>query len=119
VAVGAEGAAGVAIVEVDVAGELVEAAGVDAEAEDEADGDQHQHDQRADAARLTRAAAHLLRSPSPDSLLSPRAGTKGVPRRSRKGEALLPFGLGSLGTGTGERSGRPVWAYVPGRAGGL
>lgn len=43
----------------DAAGELVEAAGVDAEAEDDADGDQHQHDERADAARLARAAAHL------------------------------------------------------------
>ena len=66
-AVGAEGAAGAGAVgvllEVDVAGELVEAAGVDAEAEDEADGHQHQHDERADAARLARAAAHLAGSP--------------------------------------------------------
>jgi hypothetical protein len=41
------------------AGELVEAAGVDAEAEDEAHGDEHQDDEGADAARLARAAAHL------------------------------------------------------------
>lgn len=61
-AVGAEGA-GAAVLEVDVAGELVEAAGVDAEAEDEADGHQHQDDERADAARLARAAAHLADSP--------------------------------------------------------
>jgi hypothetical protein len=41
------------------AGELVEAAGVDAEAEDEAHGDEHQDDEGADATRLARAAAHL------------------------------------------------------------
>lgn len=57
--VGAEGAGGGGGGVVDAAGELVEAAGVDAEAEDDADGDQHQHDERADAARLARAAAHL------------------------------------------------------------
>ena len=104
-----------AAVEVDVAGELVEAAGVDAEAEDEADGDQHQHDERADAARLARAAAHLPRAGAPlflrSSSSSRRArGRSREPRpgggRSRKGEALLP--LGTLYLLARVRSGRQL-----------
>uniref|UniRef100_J3N142 Uncharacterized protein n=1 Tax=Oryza brachyantha TaxID=4533 RepID=J3N142_ORYBR len=65
VVVGAEGAGGGAVVVgsplgVDAAGELVEAAGVDAEVEDDADGEEHQHDERADSACLARVVAHIL-----------------------------------------------------------
>jgi hypothetical protein len=58
-AIGAEGGGVGVVAVVPEAGELVEAVGVDAEAEDEAHGDEHQDDERADAARLARAAAHL------------------------------------------------------------
>lgn len=64
----AVGAVGGAVLEVDVGGELVEAAGVDAEAEDEADGDEHEDDEHADAARLARAAAHLVDLPPASAL---------------------------------------------------
>ena len=108
-----------AAVEVDVAGELVEAAGVDAE--DEADGDQHQHDERADAARLARAAAHLPRPPSRRSssgpLLPPHAGTKGESRSRDAREKARRFCLlawvrsgRELGSGRVVRSGLGVRA---------
>ena len=116
-----------AVAEVDVAGELVETAGVDSEAEDEADGDQHQHDERADAARLARAAAHLPRTPALALFLlrsSPPAargdeGGEPQPGRTRKGEALLPYWLGFARHGNWGavgvvRSGRPCPAALAG-----
>jgi hypothetical protein len=110
VAVGAEGAAGGAgavciFLQVHVAGELVEAAGVDAEAEDEADGHQHQHDERADAARLARAAAHLALSSSVVLAAGAARGWTGVEPRRGKGEGLLLLAVGWVRSGTGRGEG--------------
>lgn len=110
VAVGAEGAAGATaavciVLQVHVAGELVEAAGVDAEAEDEADGHQHQHDERADAARLARAAAHLALSSSVVLAAGAARGWTGVEPRRGKGEGLLLLAVGWVRSGTGRGEG--------------
>jgi hypothetical protein len=108
VAVGAEGAAGGAgavciFLQVHVAGELVEAAGVDAEAEDEADGHQHQHDERADAARLARAAAHLALSSSVVLAADGREENQGAEKA--RGFCFWLWVVGWVRSGTGRREG--------------
>jgi|UniRef100_A0A804QBR9 hypothetical protein len=107
VAVGAEGAAGataaVCIVLQVHAGELVEAAGVDAEAEDEADGHQHQHDERADAARLARAAAHLALSSSVVLAADGREENQGAEKA--RGFCFWLWVVGWVRSGTGRREG--------------
>uniref|UniRef100_A0A8R7UJD8 Uncharacterized protein n=1 Tax=Triticum urartu TaxID=4572 RepID=A0A8R7UJD8_TRIUA len=86
----AVGAVGGAVLEVDAGGELVEAAGVDAEAEDEADGDEHEDYEHADAARLARAAAHLADLGRRLRLLAPLRGRG----RKRRGAFAGAVGVG-------------------------